>query len=165
MKTFIALAFVITYGIVHAVSAAVGTNTATGEYIVRELEYRDVRTPYLLAFKAQVDDRPLYVESALLAMELTNKTWRFVHVYRHPKERVEHFHHWKVAAVTDVPYTGSQDFDRRPTKTEVEKFIRDTWWEFRASRDFRLVRGEVYSDTWKKALGYDPKYEFNKPAA
>jgi len=136
----------------------------TAESIVRDLEYRDVKTPHLLAFKAEVDDRPLYIESALLAIELTNKTWRLVHVYRHPKERVEHFHHWKVAAVTDVPYTGSQDFDQRPTKAEVEKFIRDTWWEFRASRDFRLVRGQVYSDDWKRALGYEPKYEFKKPS-
>jgi hypothetical protein len=140
------------------------TNAVSVQTIVEQLEYRDVKTPYLLAFSAQVDSRPLYVESALLVAELTNHTWRLVHAYRHPKERVAHFHLWAEATATDVFRAGHRDFGHRPSEADVEKFLHDSWWEFRASQDFRLLRGEVYYDTWKRTLGYRPKYEFPKQA-
>jgi len=144
--------------------ALVSTNAVTADSIVRDAGYADVKTPILLAFLAEVDNRPLYVEDALLAMELTNHNWRLANVYRHPKERAD-FRHWMVATVTDTPYTGKQDYDHRPTEADVEKFLKDTWWEFRASRNFRLLRGEVYSDNWKRAFGYQPNHEFSTFAA
>jgi hypothetical protein len=169
MKLLASLSLLTVIGIVLGVSAVqaaeVNTNAITAESIVRDLNYRDAKKQHLLAFMAQADNRPLYAESALLAIELTNEKWRLVHVYRHPKEHVEHFRHWKVAAMTDVPYTGSRDLERRPTKAEVEKFIRDTRWVFGPSNSFRLVRGVVYSEEWQRALGHEPKYEFPKPTS
>src|ERR1700722_5137237 len=152
---------------------ATSTNQVTADSIARDLEqqfseefrYRDVKSSYLLVFKAEVDDRPLYVESALFAIELTNAEWRLVHAWRSPKEDKAEDRLWQVAEVDDAPFTGSQDYSHRPKKKEVEKFLRDTWWQFKASEDFRLIRGEVYSETWKTALGYVPNHQFPKRAA
>ncbi len=146
------------------------TNQVTADSIARDLEqqfseafrYRDVMASYLLAFKAEVDDRPVYVESALLAIELTNSEWRLVHACRNPKGDKAEERLWQVAEVNDAPFTGSRDYSHRPKGKEVEKFLRDTWWQFKASEDFRLLRGEVYSETWKTALGYAPNHQFPK---
>jgi hypothetical protein len=178
MDTFVRVALVAVTGITLAVSALaaeeVGTKAMTVDSIVHDLNYwprpsvqwhGDVKTPYLLAFKAEVDNRPLYIESALLAVELTNGHWRLVHVYRHPKERRKQGDHWVVSHVLDIPYTGKQEYATRPTKAEVEKFISDTWWKFRARDGFGLIHGEVFSETWKKALGYAPAYQFPNPDA
>jgi hypothetical protein len=168
MKTFITLAFGVANAIAFAASAVTAaepsTNVLTAESIVHEVGFRSVKTPYLLAFKSEVDNRPLYLESALLAIECATNEWYLVHVYRQPKEQVEHFHHWKVSAVTDVPYTGQRYYDHRPSEGDVDNFLHDTWWKFRARPDFRLIRGEVYSETWQSAFGYRPTHEFPKPS-
>ena len=95
----------------------------------------------------------------LLAIELTNRHWRVVHVYRHPKEKITHWRRWAEATRTDVPYPGSREFLRRPTEAEVDKFLRETEWEFCAWEGFRLVRCHIFKETWERALGYKPKYE------
>jgi hypothetical protein len=123
--------------------------------IVQDLNLHDVKAPYLLAFSAQVDDRPLYVENALLAIELTNGGWQLFNVFRHPKE-TNLIPHWYVFSVTDVPVVGARYYGRKPTREEVETFLKDAWWSFRATEGFRLVRGEVYSEVWKNVLGYEP---------
>ena len=96
MRRFGIFVLVAISGIALAVSAVTAaetsTNAPTAEAIVRDLGIAGVKTPHLLVFKAQVDERPLYVESALLAIECATNKWYLTHVYRHPKEKVEHFH-------------------------------------------------------------------------
>lgn len=134
----------------------------TADTIVNEIGYDDVKIAYLLAFKAQEDNRPLYVESALLATELTNNHWRLTHAFRHPKKPASHSRQWSVSLVMDSYHIGSRDFETRPTGTDVEDFLRDTWWEFEARGSFRLISGEVYGEAWEDALGYKPKHDFKK---
>jgi hypothetical protein len=142
------------------------TNVVTAQSIVGELGYRDIRASHLLAFSAQIDNRPLYAECALLVIEFTTNTWRIVHVYRHPKAAPVHWHRWTVSARIHVRHAGYRDFGHRPSEAEVDGFLPDTHWEFGTfGPSFRLIKGEVYADTWKRALGYTPKHAFPKPAA
>ncbi|MDB6063958.1 MAG: hypothetical protein JWR26_166 [Pedosphaera sp.] len=167
--TVCTLALIVFGGIVISPQSAVGaesrTNDVTAQSIVKDYHYGDVKTAYLLAFLSQVDDKGFHTESALLAIEPITNRWRLVHVFRWPKAENENRRRWNVCAMTHIPYKGIDFYDHKPTEADVEKFLSDTRWDFGPSRGFRLLRGEVYSETWKKAFRYKPKHEFPKPAA
>ena len=149
---------------------ATSTNHVTADSIARDLEqefsetfrYRDVKASYLLALKAEADDRQWNSESAILVIELTNADWRLVHAWRNLEEEKTEDRLWRLSEVNDAPFTGYQDYSHNPKKKEVEKFLRDTWWQFKADEHFHLLRGEVYSETWKSVLGYTPNHQFPK---
>jgi hypothetical protein len=126
----------------------------TSDDVTQDLGYNDVTRGYVLAFLAEIDDRPLYVESALVVLELRNHKWRMVHVFRHSKQEQEH---WQIMFVFDAYCAGSRDFDRPPTKAETEKFIRDSWWHSRPDHGFRLVRSDEFPAEWKTLFGYVPR--------
>jgi hypothetical protein len=142
---------------------AVDKSLPSARSIARDLGYSGVNEASLLAFGAQVDDRPLYVESALIAVTTTDGTWRLAYAYRHPKDTYPGADVWTLSTITDVHQSPSRDYRRRPSKEEVECFLRDSWWKFRPSKGFRLVRGRVFSETWKKVLGYRPDHRFPEP--
>jgi hypothetical protein len=112
---------------------------------------------------AQVDDRPLYAESALIVLRMTDGTWRLAYAYRHPRDTYPGADVWTLATITDVHQTPSRDYRQRPPKEEVERFLRDSWWKFRPSEGFRLVRARVFSETWENAFGYRPDHQFVDP--
>jgi hypothetical protein len=167
IKLLVACCVILTYGRqpVRAADPGPGTNAATAGAIVQDLGIQKVKASHLLALDARVDDRPLYVESALVAVEFESQRWRLVHAYRHPRASSVEARRWQIWIVTDAPVVGAKDFKKQPTQAEVEDFLRRTAWEFRASDGFRLVRGEVYTDTWQRALGYKPKHDYPKPDA
>ena len=132
--------------------------------IVSDLKYGHVKTSYLLAFMAEADTRPWYDENALLAIELTNKNWRLVHACRSGRNPNSEGP-WSEMQIMDAVCIGSKDYNQRPTQAEVAKFIEESWWKFSPTTGFRIVLGEIYTDRWKSALGYEPKYKFSKPAA
>jgi hypothetical protein len=147
-------------------STAADTNVVAPEAIVHDLGIQKARAAYLLAFSARVDERPLYVEDALVAVEFVNRRWRLVHAYRHPNEPKPEYRCWWPHIVNDAPVISSRDFKRQPTETQVDDFLIQSDWRFGAFQGgFRLIRGEVYSGTWQKALGYKPRYEYPKPSA
>jgi hypothetical protein len=167
IKLLVASFLILTCGREPARAADSGphTNAATAGTIVQDLGIQKVKASYLLAFDAKVDDRPLYVEGALVAVEFKSQRWRLLHAYRHPREPRVEGRGWHIWIVNDAPVIGSKDFKKQPTQAEVEDFLRRTAWEFGASHGFRLVRGEVYADTWQSALGHRPKHEYPKPDA
>ena len=148
-------------------AAGADTNCVTAESIVRDLKYsdRDTKSAYLLAFSVQVDGRSLHVESVLVAIEFTTKEWRLVHAYRHPRLKAARALVWREMATLHTASMGPREFHGTPKEADVDQFLRDSRWEFRPIKGFRLLRGEVYRDTWKRALGYEPKYEFPKPVS
>ena len=139
----------------------------TAESVVRDLKYRDVKTAYLLAHSVQVlpsdqtDEVP--VEHALLLIEFATNNWRFIHVCL-PCGWIDDSTRWGLYRIFDGPlYRDHRDFTQRPTKAEVEQFLEDTGWRFESDDwGYRLLRGEVYADTWQKALGYKPEHQYPK---
>jgi len=77
-----------------------------------------------------VDGRPLYVEDALVAVELPRNRWRLVHASRNPKDTVEARRRWEIMDVSDGNVTGSKDFKHRPTEHEVDAFLKSSLWYF-----------------------------------
>jgi hypothetical protein len=133
----------------------------TARSIAEDIGYQGIDKAYLLAFKSEIDERPLFVESALIAVKLKPGNWWLAHVYRHPRDSHVGALRWNLSAVRDAPFTPEMEFRHQPSKYEVETFLRDTWWEFSPSDHFRLLRARVFSDTWEKVLGYRPNHQFS----
>ncbi len=55
--------------------------------IAQDLGYRDIDEAYLLSFSSMVDDRPLFVESALVGVNMETGKWGLAYAYRHPREK------------------------------------------------------------------------------
>jgi hypothetical protein len=144
-----------------------GKSYPTALSIAQDLRYRDIDQVYLLAFSSKVDDRPLFVEEALIAVKSKSGKWGLAYAYRQPKESEVGANHWHLSGVADAHQYPSRDFDHRPSKDEVERFLDDSWWRFRAlaTGEFRVIRGMVFTETWEKVFGYRPKYQFPKPTS
>lgn len=143
-----------------AMPAAV-TNDLARE-IVRDLHPDGLRQAHVLAFKSQVDDRPLRVESALVAVELGRGRWELWHVARNPGADAKRSV-WSPYSITDSTQRGWKSFDHRPTEKEVDAFLGLSCWTFGAEPPFRLVGGEVFKAGWKAALGFEPGHSFPTP--
>ena len=60
-----------------------------------------------------------------------------------------------------LAYSAKVD-DHRPTKAEVETFLRNSRWEWSATSGFRLEKSEVDPKAWKEGLGYPPNHGFRR---
>ena len=136
------------------------SNAVTASSVVFDLGYNNVTNAYLLALVSTVDERPLYLDDALLAVQLANGRWRLVHACRNPEDRREAHRRWVEFTVEDSNIPRFRDLDRVPTPLDVAEFIEDSSFHFRPDKGYRLIKGEVFYDTWKKALGYRPTYKF-----
>ncbi|MGD0262338.1 MAG: hypothetical protein ABSD29_21450 [Verrucomicrobiota bacterium] len=163
MKTFVIIASALLTLIVTADSAEADTDAPSAQSIMHDLGYKSNSVPHLLAFSSMVDKRPLYIDYCLIAIELPKKHWCLVHAYRHPKDSTDVGRLWDVMRVLDTPIRGSKNYDHKPSKSEVEQFIRESIWRFQPLDGYMLITGQVYSATWEGALGYKPNYKFTKP--
>jgi hypothetical protein len=133
------------------------TNIVTAESIASDLGWQGAKHSHLLALLKKVDARPLYVDEALLAIEFPKERWRMVHAARQPNADAERDRRWSIWIVTDSAVKGSQKFKHRPTKPEVERFLRTSDWRFEASGGFRTIKCDVFSNAWKEAFGFEFK--------
>lgn len=117
--------------------------------IFQDLRMGDVQAAFLLAARAEEDSRPLYVESALLLARGPH-SWTLAHAYRHRRGG------WQWSAVFDADQVPRRDYDHQPTRPEVEKFVRDTWWKSKSGKGFRLLANAVPAQAWMDGLGFAP---------
>lgn len=112
----------------------------------------------VLVWMIREDERPLYVESAVLWLMLTNpdaKTWMLTHVYRHPKSDPDF--RWRVSAVMDAPHVGTTGvLVSPPVVRQVMEFLDRTWWSFEPESDWTVIDAQVCSDAWKTCIGEPP---------
>ena len=144
-----------------AVPAA--TNGVTSVSILSDLRYGKVRTASLLAVVAREDDRPWYVDDALLVLQLPNHEWMLVHAVRNPKfppgapaRRRVGSTKWHRYHVMDAPHVGDRRFNHPPTRKEVDRFLSDNEWQFESDKFWRVVRRFVDEEAWQRVLGYKP---------
>lgn len=145
-------------------ATAAETNVVTATSILKDLaplENYKGQVATLLAFVARADDRPWYADDALLVLQLPNGKWVLVHAVRNPKYP-KGYHggsgstKWGLYDVMDAPHVGDRHFDHRPTRKEVDQFLKDNQWQFDSDKFWRVVRRVVNADAWQKVLGYKP---------
>ena len=135
------------------------TNGVTSVSILSDLRYVKVWTATLLAFVAREDDRPWYVDDALLVLQLPNEEWMLVHAVRNPQFPPNHrggSTKWRRYDVMDAPHVGDRRFNRPPTRKEVDRFLSDNEWQFESDKFWRVVRRFVDEEAWQRVLGYKP---------
>ena len=134
--------------------------------IVRHVEppQADVLHSYLLAYAAQ-DDQSEH-ESAFLLLDCAGGRWRLLIAHRGRDHRTGKRSAWSCfSRVADAPdWQGWQDFTSLPSATQVDTFLRDREWSFEPGYTYHFRRAELYTDTWKRVLGYVPSYRFTPPA-
>ena len=137
----------------------VATNEVTSTSILQDLGYRKVQTATLLVFVSREDSRPWYVDDALLVWQLPKGQWMLVHAVRNPKFPEGHrggSTKWLLHDVMDAPHVGDRRFDHRPTRKEVDRFLKDNRWQFESDTHWRIVRRVVDEEGWQSILGYKP---------
>lgn len=116
------------------------------------------RVSVVLAFRSMVDDRPLYLDEAIvwahdLGDDAGAERWRLVHVYRHPKDDDD----WKLSVINDAnDYEATESYDHAPTIDEAKKFFEETWW-WQRDDSFRKLAMGMPRSAWQKAFGADPQ--------
>ncbi|HEY4000279.1 MAG TPA: hypothetical protein VGO93_15500 [Candidatus Xenobia bacterium] len=139
--------------------AAVLQAAPAADTVAHDLAEVHVRSAWLLAFTVQEEPHRLVEEEALAAFEFDNGRYKLVHVYRHPKAGST----WQLKVEYGIPVSTAADFDTRPSPSQVEIFLQDSWWPFKANPGCKLLQGEVYTDAWQAALGYTPHHQYPAP--
>jgi hypothetical protein len=138
-----------------------GTNGITADSIVHDLKFKDSIKTHLLAFVSRVDDRPHYVDSALLVMELPNNRWRLVHAIRHPKSGSTNREAWHVTfGSEDQNIRGSEVYDHPPTALDMGPFLLRSSYSFDEWQGYHTLHSALYTETWEKVLKHKPQYKF-----
>ena len=111
----------------------------------------------ILAWKQDIDERPLRVDSALLVVTVNPKLVILTHIYRHPDDHDG----WQRAMIYDRPgFEAFLAFDRMPTRAELDAFLPATDWQFAASDGFRLVASHVCEQAWQDVFHARPWHAF-----
>lgn len=116
-----------------------------------------IASTQVLAWEVDEDDRPLRVEEVLLVVTFRNNSTLLANLYRHPHDRAPA---WRVSDVTDVPYVGQEAYAKRPGRKELDRFLSDTWWTFRARDGFKILDKEVCQATWRAIFGEAPWHTY-----
>jgi hypothetical protein len=124
----------------------------------------DVRHGHLLAYTAQ-DDQNEH-ESAFLLLELSRGGWRLLIAHRSIDYRTRKRSAWSCfsRALDGPDWQGWQDFESLPTAREVDAFLRDREWAFQPGYTHHFLRADMYTETWKRVLGYTPSYTMTPTA-
>lgn len=142
--------------------------------IAEDLGYSNIEDAYLLAFKSEFADgpvrletpevfilrgAPLLSESALVAVRHNLGSWRLVYAYRQLPRKESGAERWRSGVANDAPVIGSRDFDHKPSRDEIERFLADSCWKFGTPVGTLLLRGKVFSETWERVFGYRPSHD------
>ncbi len=104
----------------------------------------------ILAWRQKSDDRPLYVDEALV-WQHGEAGWTLAQVYRHPKED-NAFH---LSIVCDAPYQPEKSYDHAPKVKDVKDFLKNTTWAD-GLVGFKLDAGKACTDNWSRVIGAPP---------
>lgn len=104
----------------------------------------------ILKWKKESDDRPLYVESAIILADLDGQ-YALAHIYRHPREENSR-PKWRLSIVYDVPQIALELFNSRPSRKDLNRFEKGSWWKDVASEGFKLIDSAVCNNNIRKFL-------------
>lgn len=123
----------------------------SGRWVPSEVEALE-----LLAWYAQVDDRPLYVNVALFGVRLTGGRWALVQLAQNPIPDANYpagtaarRTRWTLYYVTDVPWGPVALYSAKPTSRDVESFL--AYWN--DTGGWRVLSRGFRSQTWNAFLG------------
>ena len=113
----------------------------------------DVEEVEVLAWYAMVDDRPLYVNEALLCLRLTRGRWALAQLAQNPipdphvaPQKRDAGTRWNYHVIFDMAWQPGAVYSQRPTVAEVDDFLQ----RWREQRGFRITTEGVRKKTWQR---------------
>lgn len=106
----------------------------------------------VLAWRIKQDERPLYVEEALVGAEVHPLSgparWLVLHVFRHPRSAYGAEQRWRLAQIADTGVTGALRFDTAPpTTADIEALLAGAAWA-EGLVGFKELSGGVCREAW-----------------
>jgi hypothetical protein len=152
-------------GAFSTVASADGDRIPAG-WVVEEMVAREINpkdrphdapvTARVLLWRVKEDERPLYVEKAIVWVEVREKgakpRWLLLHVFRHPREKGQYDNQWRLAQVADSPVTPLKRFDTPPRSADIREFLKASDWT-EGMTGFRELGAGVCLKGWKAATG------------
>jgi hypothetical protein len=123
---------------------------------------REVDGVELLAWRATVDERPLYLNVAVFVVRLEGGRWALVQLGQTPiptsrqtKNERDQETRWHIySRISDSDWQPVTVFRQRPTSRQVEQFFES--WQLVGERPPSVITEGVRSETWKSVLGMSP---------
>jgi hypothetical protein len=139
-----------------------GTKEVTAVSILQDIgneihDYNKVQASTLLLLVSTVDERPVYIDHALLVLQFPKGKWMLVHALRVPKPSPvgpRWSPKWQPLIVMDSARRFNRLFDHPPTRQEVKQFLQDNEFPLESDRSDRVVERVVDGEAWQKTLGY-----------
>ena len=69
---------------------------------------------------------------------------------------------WQEFTVWDAPFVGSQEYDHKPTQSELLKFLDETWWKFTVDRGWHIHDTGIDYSSWRYLTGEAPPSELTE---
>jgi len=114
-------------------------------------------TARVLTWRVKEDERPLYVESAIVWATVRahgNTHWLLLHVYRHPREQgVANV--WRLSMVADSDVSPAGHYEHAPTNADVSVFMGASGWRD-GNTGFRVLGEGVCEHAWTLSTGTPP---------
>ncbi len=118
-------------------------------------------SPRILTWLIEVDDNGQVTDRVILLLHQSGQRgadrWELAHYLRHPLDRDDA---WQVSMVYDEPYVGRRSFSSSPGQSEMEAFLRDTWWTFEPAEGFLFLDAEICADAWISSIGSPPNHAY-----
>lgn len=117
-----------------------------------------VVTAHVLRWRVKEDERPLYVEEAIVWASVVDRGqwhWLLLSVYRHPRERGVQANEWRLSMVAETSITGVGHFVTAPRNMDVKSFLKSTHWRH-GMTGFRELGSGVCPHAWQLAMDTPP---------
>ena len=108
----------------------------------RDIEMSEIG---ILNWRIVEDDRPLYVEKAIIAVRGESQ-WHLASIFRHPKDTSDPT--WDFSYVDDAPQTPLRNYQEPPTENEIQQFYETSWWNYSPPRTGFRTLGEGECKPW-----------------
>ena len=147
-------------------AAPADTNEVTAVSILQDIRdeihnYNNVQASALLLMVSTEDDRPVYIDHALLVLQFPKGKWMLVHALRAPKPSPvipRWSPKWQPLIVMDSARRFNRPFDHPPTRQEVKQFLQDNEFPLESDQSDRVVERVVDDEAWQKTLGYKSNF-------
>lgn len=109
----------------------------------------------VLAWRQRNDDRPLYIDEALVWERSEGAGYYLAHAYRHPKDD-DKFH---LSVVCDAPIEPERNYAKPPTVADLRAFLKGTTWGDR-DEEFKVTAGKVCRENFERVFHAPPPRDF-----
>jgi hypothetical protein len=140
-------------------------DTQRPNHFFSELSNSILLDSHVLLFRAEVDDRPLVVESCVIGSEIMrngNREWLITAFFRHPYGPREGHTKWMMRSVRGVHSEFSiQHLTEAPTNARINAYLEWSRWNKSTDSGFKDITYLYFPDSWHKLVKTAPLHIYD----